>query len=153
MAMPITVEVPDLVKLESDFKRAPSKVTEEIEKALTKSAILIQRNAIKESPIDTGRLRSNIIYRVFFGTAVISPNVDYAVYVHEGTRPHSMPFNAVEPWARRKGIPAGAVWQSIRHKGTKGNPFMRRAAEQSGDGVRKFFKDAADNVGKFLAKG
>jgi hypothetical protein len=51
-------------------------------------AFLVEREAKLVTPVDTGRLRASI--RVMSGLGslqqIVQPNVDYAIYVHEGTR-------------------------------------------------------------------
>lgn len=57
---------------------------------LARYAAKIETAAKTHCPVDTGRLRSSINWRLeFYGgvlTAIIGTNVEYAIYVHEGTR-------------------------------------------------------------------
>jgi len=53
---------------------------------LKKAAFLVERYSKKIVPVDTGRLRTSINTTVSGLTATISPTVDYAIFVHEGTR-------------------------------------------------------------------
>jgi HK97 gp10 family phage protein len=57
---------------------------------LARYAAKIETAAKARCPVDTGRLRSSINWRMSLdgGTlaAIIGTNVEYAIYVHEGTR-------------------------------------------------------------------
>lgn len=55
---------------------------------LYKVALQIERVAKQLTPVDTGRLRSSIGTAMLLNQkgVVVSTNVDYAVFVHEGTR-------------------------------------------------------------------
>lgn len=152
--MNITVEAPDLVDLMRDFSNAPARIQKEITTALRKSAVTVQREAIQEAPVNDGLLRANI--KVDFPTensAVVYSGAKYSIYVHEGTRPHFAPFKPIERWARKKGLPAGAVWRAIAKKGTKANKYMDRATKNSERHVQSIFSDANREVAQYLAKG
>jgi len=60
-----------------------------IKNALKESIISWQREAATRTPVDTGRLRQGVVstssIRVDKTRAIISPNIEYAVYVHDGT--------------------------------------------------------------------
>lgn len=43
----------------------------------------------------------------------------YPVVMITGTRPFYPPFDPIERWARRKGLPGGAIWRSITQRGIK----------------------------------
>jgi HK97 gp10 family phage protein len=57
---------------------------------LARYAAKIETASKARCPVDTGRLRSSINWRLEFRggvlTAIIGTNVEYAIYVHEGTR-------------------------------------------------------------------
>ena len=65
----------------------------------------------------------------------VGPNVDYAIFVHEGTRPHWPPKNVIRKWVVRKlglkGADADRATFFIRRKiarvGTPPRPFMLEA--------------------------
>lgn len=55
---------------------------------LAKLAVLVETGAKTRCPVDTGRLRSSITWRLESSplTAIVGTNVSYAIFVHEGTR-------------------------------------------------------------------
>jgi len=68
------------------FGNLPSKVVKAIGIGLQKSAFLLEGRSKELAPVDTGRMRASIITKLSPLQATIGPYVDYAVYVHEGTR-------------------------------------------------------------------
>jgi hypothetical protein len=93
----------------------------------------IRNRAVLYCPVDTGNLRSSIVSAVrsdgMVVVGTVGTPVDYAVAVHEGTRPHVIrPRRArVLAW----GPPGARVFATFaRHPGTRGRPFLRRALEE-----------------------
>ena len=88
-------------------------------------------SAVRESgemPVDTGRLRNSITGEVAPGAmpgwARIGTNLEYAVYVHEGTRAHWPPAGALGGWAGRHGANPYQVAAGIGRHGTRSRRFM-----------------------------
>lgn len=85
------------------------------------------------APVRTGRLRQSItgitIRTGPLGVAgLVGANVDYAVYVHEGTRPHTIrPKDGREFVTFRTSSGRQVFAKEIHHPGTKPHPFLRRA--------------------------
>lgn len=89
-----------------------------------------------ETPVGvTGDLKASIDFQIDSASVSewvrVGSNLDYATYVHEGTRPHWPPIAAITPWALMKGIPPGALAASIARKGTRANPFVKRGFAQT----------------------
>lgn len=101
-----------------DVTRMPERIRVAIGNAIAKSALTVERYAKTNAPVDTGRLRSSIITdmtpSIFPTRATITPFVNYAIFIQEGTRY----INA--------------------------NPFLTRARDQAEDEVHGFFDDALD---------
>lgn len=92
--------------------------------------------AKRRCPVDRGRLRSSIRYTLIVDDkglySLIGTDVEYAIFVHEGTRPHFPPPGKLQPWAGRHGFPGGLeggfmVARGIAAYGTKGHPFLTDA--------------------------
>jgi len=97
----------------------------------------IQKKAKAKAPKFTGDLRRSIKIqksRSFLGglkgVAVVVRST-YGLYVHEGTRPHMPPVDALRPWASSKGISPWAVALKIAREGTVGTPFLADATEET----------------------
>lgn len=59
-------------------------------KMLARVAVKVESAAKARCPVDTGRLRSSITWRIEVDSkgvvAIVGTNVEYAFFVHEGTR-------------------------------------------------------------------
>ena len=107
-----------------------------LRKGLTTSALLVEGEAKRLVPVDTGNLRRTITHKVD-GSAVplfaeVGTNATYARAVHDGRRAGAKapPVSAIRGWASRHGIPATALFvvaRAIGRKGTKGRPFLMNA--------------------------
>jgi len=77
---------PSLSKLAGKFGSV--KVDNFLRTKIRELAFLVERESKKVTPVDTGRLRASIrvLPVVRFLEEVIQPHIDYAIYVHEGTR-------------------------------------------------------------------
>lgn len=131
-----------------------------IRKGLLRSAAIAETQAkknltpgsspYKNAPFDTGLLRAHIGYSVevqgvddFIARVGVESDVKnqdgvevdtYALYVHEGTRPHNAPMDAIRKWAERKSrggssFPWFAIWLKIAKEGTEPKPFLMDAID------------------------
>lgn len=95
----------------------------------------ITAQAKQNAPVLTGNLARAIEpdpikfsgpFRVETG---VTARTDYAVFVHEGTRPHLIRPRTAR--ALRFDVGGRTVFaKSVHHPGTKARPFLRNAAEQ-----------------------
>lgn len=83
MNIKVTIDASDFQKFLKDSPRAFEKA---LQNAIQKGAYLIERISKQNAPVDTGRLRSSIATSLIPFRATIEPHVNYAVFVHEGTR-------------------------------------------------------------------
>lgn len=108
---------------------------------VNESAVNIQREARRRCPVDEGRLRSAIRPEFYRGglAADIGPwDIEYAIYVEFGTRPHVPPWRPLYRWAlrkakgdrRRAGAIAGRARAAISKYGQQPQPFLFPAWEQ-----------------------
>lgn len=104
---------------------------------IKKSVYKIQASAIRESPTDTSFLKN--AWRVRFDnlSGQLVNTAKYAPFVHFWRRPwwKLPPFDersSLAKWINRQGIsaPPFLIARSIAKKGTKANPFLKRALDQ-----------------------
>jgi len=129
----------------------PQMVMGPIRSFLQKSGFTVEGQAKENAPVDTGRLRSSITSRVAEHQVFIGSNVEYAPYVEFGTDPHFPPLDAMQPWARRHGFPAGRsgaflVAQAIARRGTRARAFLKPALESSAGAIKGFLGAAAREI-------
>ncbi len=123
--------------------------------ALVNSATIVQHIESAEAPRGaTNKLAKSIKQFVTEIAATIGPDhdLDYAKYVELGTKPHMPPVSALQDWAQSKGINPWAVAMSIKKKGTKANPFVKRTYELAKPEVILEFQTASKLITEFLAK-
>ena len=140
----VHVEVKE-TRVKKAFRRAPAVMSHNLSEALNKGILVIGRRSARNAPVDTGRLQSSILGGSFdrtgqstgmfaqntgvdFATpskltATLTPQVDYAIYVHEGTRY------------------------------MRGRPFMERAAETEKSEVTGFMEKAVDKTWNSVTRG
>jgi len=150
--MNLSVKITGLDKLLEAFKKAPGMVTAEVKVAIQRALIVLQGSARTFVPKDTSNLGSQIKTEM---TGALSGQVvadtEYALFVHEGTKPHWPPIAAITPWANRHGIPPFLVARSIATKGTKPHPFFQWAKEATENDVSGIFDSAIKNIVNKLA--
>jgi hypothetical protein len=93
-------------------------------------AIKIGKGAKSKTPVDRGDVKAGIkVIREKDGRSVVA-TAEHSIYVHEGTRPHWPPIDAVRGWAQRHNMEPYLVALSISRSGTKAVPFLKDAAEE-----------------------
>lgn len=112
----IKIEIKNKAQIKAAFNQAPSIMRRNLNVAIRKSFVSIERDSRINTPVDTGRLRSS--HRTFFRDMYgeLSTNVFYSIFVHEGTRY------------------------------MKSRPFMRMAVEKNEGNVNKFMVEAVDKT-------
>lgn len=149
-------------KVLEKLKNADSKTKSIFQRAVVEGSTLMMENSIRETPASTGNLRKSIRREIYGGgfTAAIFPSVEYGFDLHGSfdesdgpyTKPHLIPAReAMEGgtlyrWAKKKGMNPWAVRASIKKKGVKRNRFLKRAADESTDGVKRIFEDALSSL-------
>lgn len=147
----ISVKIKNFDEIRKVWNEAPEKLTTEVHRAISRTILVVQANAMREAPVNKqsagGNLRQSIRSQMI-GTAsgMVEVGVNYAGYVHEGTRPHQIRVKNKRSLAnRRSGQFFGRV---VNHPGTAPNPFLQRAVENSEGDIDNFFIEAVNNVFK-----
>lgn len=138
----ISIRIENLEQIRHYLSTRPEAMRRELAKAIQKSALIVQRRARQETPVDKGLLRSSIGVRLSATQAVVSPNKKYALYVHEGTGIYARAGDGRRtPWVykRRDG-------RFVRTRGQRANPFMERAAKRATPDVNGAFVRAVQRV-------
>jgi hypothetical protein len=127
------------------------------------ATLIVERDAKKNVPVDTGRLRASITPEVYYRfrqlRGIVGTNVFYGPYVETGTRPHWPPRGALRVWARRHGMSEASVRYSIskygtsrqamKKLGTKGWRYLERAFAENLDKIERLIGKA---VGRIVSK-
>ena len=124
-----------------EFDEVASKLSQELkQKLIEKLTDIAYASAFFGAPWKTGKLAGSIVKEIGDGEASIQALAPYAIYVEKGTRPHEIrPVNAsvlaFEASGRIVFTPL------VRHPGTKPNPFMQRAVEDTRGKVDEVFAE------------
>jgi HK97 gp10 family phage protein len=145
----INIKIEGIDKLTRAMTKAPVETLNQISIAVRKAALTIQSAALREAPVNKGsgggNLRQNIRTHLISKTrAEIVSNAPYSRYVEEGTGPHIIKVRNKKVLANRR---TGEFFgKTVKHPGTRPNPFMLRAATKSIGRINEFFAIAIRNV-------
>ena len=84
----------NVIVVADNTEQVTSAMKSAVEAALEEIGIVAEGAAKRLCPVDTGRLRNSITHALMGDDSVaIGTNVEYAIYVHEGTSRHKgVPF-------------------------------------------------------------
>lgn len=151
----ITYEVVGLDPLVAKLQGGSRLMGQPLRKALTTGALLVEGEAKRLVPVDTGNLRRTITHRVDRSAiplfAEIGTNAPYAQVVHDGRRAGATapPTSALAGWAGRHGIPRSALFvlaRAIGRRGSRGRPFLRNAFAATRGRIEAAFSQAAREI-------
>jgi hypothetical protein len=153
-------------KVMAKIKNADRGVREVFAGSMAEASTEVMEASIREAPAATGNLRKSIRRELTNGglRAEIFPSVTYGERLHgpfEGgsgySRPFTIPAREAMPggtlyrWGKKRGINPWAVRATIKKRGVKHNPYMRRAAKKTNSAVKEIFAGAlrklAENFG------
>ena len=123
------------------FNEVAARLSRELrQKLIERLADLAWASAFYGAPWRTGKLAGSIVKEVTDGGAEIQALAPYAVFVEKGTAPHeirpvSASILAFEARGRMVFTPI------VRHPGTRPNPFMERAADDTRSKTEAVFAD------------
>ncbi len=123
-------------------------------RALEKSAIVVESEAKRLTPVDTGRLRASISHRMGGQStnpfAEVGTNIKYGIYVHEGRRAGAKmpPPGALSKWAGSHGFGKNVfvLARAISRKGIKPRRFLTDALVKSKDKILGYISRAASEI-------
>jgi hypothetical protein len=138
-------------ELEKRLKQSPQKYEPKIRRFFEQASMLALGNVQRETPVNTGALRSSIGYEIR-GTAanmqgVVGTPQHYAPYVETGTAPHWSPLRPLREYARRKWGKSGAALEAsarglqrkIAAKGTTGAKMFEKGFNKSEPDIQKMW--------------
>ena len=109
----------------------------DISKALNKACLVVENEAKRLCPVDTGDLRNSITHEVDDGVGIVGTNKEYAPYVEYGTGIFAVEGNGRDtPWSYQDDE---GNWHTTI--GQKPQPFLAPAARIKKKLVIKVFND------------
>ena len=149
MSVQIVARISNYDQLATMFKLAPARMTREIGVAVERVLTKLENTAKKEAPVNKqsggGSLRQSIKhFMIGPASGKIEVGAPYAVFVHEGTRPHTITVVNKKVLAnKRTNQIFGKV---VMHPGTKANPFLQRAVDSQQEFINNEFVKAVQRV-------
>ena len=108
----------------------------DISKALNKACLVVENEAKRLCPVDTGDLRNSITHEVDDGVGIVGTNKEYAPYVEYGTGIFAVEGNGRDtPWSYQDDE---GNWHTTI--GQKPQPFLKTALDKQKKNVIKIFK-------------
>ena len=141
-------------------KLKPALFRASLERGLSAVVHELKGEVQRRTPVKTGRLRSSITAHVSGMRGAISSNANYARFVEEGTRPHTITARRARalawpgvaartssglgrgPRGTRSGTGRGGFIyaRSVRHPGTTGRHMFRNAITETRDRLNRIFR-------------
>lgn len=116
------MEFEGLDKLVGKLERADSILLFDLNDAVRKAGLLMENASKRIMPVDTGRMRQSTHTELAFLAATVIPEVNYALFVHEGTsRQSPQPF----------------FKQALKENGQRAEQIMKKALDKA---IDKFAK-------------
>ena len=104
---------------------------------LTQACLLVENEAKRKCPVDTGQLRQSITHNVEDNVGTIGTNVEYAPYVEYGTGIHARDGNGRQtPWSYKD---AEGNWH--RTVGQQPQPFLEPALLENEKAIFKLIEE------------
>jgi HK97 gp10 family phage protein len=143
MTKEISIEIKNLPEIKAAFKQSPAVMVKNLDTAIRKTIFKIESRAVKNAPVKTGRLRASVYTTFAPMQGEIGFNANYAEFVHDGTEPH-----LIFPKSRQALFWKGASHpvKSVMHPGTRANPFLRKAVDDSSNDVDDYFAQAVQDA-------
>lgn len=143
----------DSKEAQEAFESAPEAMERNLERFLSRGAHEVAREAMSRAPKAFSALTNSInASRVSPLHYRVSPGVNYAPYVEDGTRPHFPNPASLQPWVERvlglrdkaARTTAYLVARAISRRDTRAQPYMRPAAEAKESRVMQLLREGVD---------
>jgi len=145
----LSVKIKNLDQIQYFFRYFPVRMTKELDVAISRIILRVESDAKKLAPVNKqsggGNLRQSIRSQMT-GTAsgMVEVGADYAEYVHEGTRPHTIVIKSARVLANKR---TNQIFgKKVMHPGTKPNPFLQAAIDKNEEFINDQFDKAIQNV-------
>lgn len=148
--MKIVIDAPQLKKLQSKLANFNSAAASELNESIKKAILKGQRATMEKAPKNIGDLARSHLTQFEMLKGRLYVDKQYGIYVHEGTRPHMPPFEAIDQWARRKGLPTFAVMKAIQKRGTKAQPWFKEGIDREKSSIEQDLNNTINNILKKL---
>lgn len=130
----------DVSRLAEALRESGQEADVTTQDVLLRSANYLKADMESRVPVRTGKLKQSIQIRVKTHEIVIGPDTEYDAFVELGTQPHVIKAKTKKALAFKMGGRTVIV-RSVKHPGTKAQPYVRPA-----------FDDWVDTLGALVAE-
>ena len=155
MEFAITITDKEMRRALKDMETYGSTVSKEVHGAIVRSTYRVGGRARQNAPVNFGRLRQSIREKTSKLQGEISVNVDYAGAVEFGTKAHIIRPNRKKALAFKPGggfrfwdESGRVVVRSVKHPGTRAQPYLGPALEAEVRPLTKKIKDIIEDATK-----
>ena len=145
------LEIKGMQGLVRALKQYPAISRPIMQRAFVGMQAVLAKHTLKGDPVPwrTGFLLMSFRFKVGELSARWFPTAAYAPYVEFGTKPRTITATKKRAlfW-----VGASHPVRSVKHPGTKANPFMEAIVEKSTDDAIKLFAQAQDIINREIAK-
>jgi HK97 gp10 family phage protein len=131
----IDIEVKGLLELQAKMEQMVADLHgAPVLNAMRDSALMVERDAKINAPVDTGRLRASIVPEIVAGAdqiwGIVGSNVEYAPYQEFGTGIYAM-------------YPTSRSWKT---GGVRPKLYLTRAFQKNEDNIRRRFEHTVEII-------
>lgn len=127
----------EIINLDKLNYKLENLVNLDVSKALNRACLVVENEAKRLCPVDTGDLRNSITHEVHNDVGIVGTNKEYAPYVEFGTGIFAVEGNGRDtPWSYQDNK---GEWHTT--VGQKPQPFLETAIQTKKKLVIKVFND------------
>lgn len=144
----VTANIVNLDEIKRALRARPEAARREIDLAIQKSIIKVERDAKRLAPVNKltggGNLRQSIQSSQQQLKGVVQAKVKYAAAVEFGTRPHTIVAKNGKVLANKR---TGQFFgKTVNHPGTRAQPYLTPAVTQNQENIKGYFLQAMKNI-------
>lgn len=146
-----SIQIRGMDQIRRAMRSAPKVVVPIMQRAIIASGAVMAKHTLKGDPVPykTGLLLSSFRYSAGPLIGRWFPTARYAIYVHEGTRPHEIRIRRKRVLANVK---EGKIFGTrVRHPGTQPNKFMLKIRDKSEREINRLFGQAIEKMAGDIA--
>jgi HK97 gp10 family phage protein len=151
----IEISPREMKKALADMDNYEKVVSKQLQGAVARATFRVGAGARMRAPVNFGRLRQSIKEKIGKLRGEISVNVNYAGAVEFGTKAHEIRPKVKKALAFKPGAgfrfwdeSGRVVVKSVKHPGTKAQPFLTPAVKEEARGFAKNIKTIIEKAAK-----
>ncbi|MCP6719740.1 MAG: hypothetical protein KJI72_00220 [Patescibacteria group bacterium] len=147
----IRIKIKGLNRLQRALRESPRISEPILQRTIDASQAVMAKHTVRGVvPWKTGNLLQSFRFSRGRLRARWFPKANYALFVHEGTRPHTIRVRNKRVLANKK---TGQIFGTVvNHPGMKPNRYMNRIVDRSERDIKTLFQRAAEKIASAIAR-